>query len=63
MLEAKIAVKKAMEQKKPRSLVYELFQKYEDAYTNLKNPSAKHQNDYIHLYFEYLGYMERREKK
>lgn len=58
MLEAKIALKKAMEQKKPKSLVYELFAKYEDCYAKLHNPSAEHQNDYITLYFQYLGYMQ-----
>lgn len=62
MLEAKIAVKKAMEQKKPKCKVYELFAAYEDTYAKLTHPSVEHQNDYIKLYFEYLGYMQKREK-
>ena len=62
MLEAKIAVKKAMESKASKGKVYELFAKYEDCYAKLTNPSPEHQNDYIKLYFEYLGYMEKRDK-
>lgn len=60
MLEQKIALQTAMKEKKGKSLVYELFIKYEDAFNNLTNPSQKHKEDYTKLYFEYLEYMQRR---
>jgi hypothetical protein len=62
MLEQKIALQTAMKEKKGRGLVYELFIKYEDSFDNLKNPSQKDKDDYTKLYFEYVEYIQRREK-
>ena len=56
----KLAVKRAIEEEKSKHIVHDLFAKYEKAYEKLKNPSVEHQNDYIHLYFKYLGYMQER---
>lgn len=63
MLEVKIALKKAIEEKKSKGRVYELFAIYEDAYAKLVNPSPQDQNDYIKLYFDYLGYMNKKGEK
>lgn len=62
MLEAKIKFKKGIEQKKSKSEVCTLFNKYEAEYLKMKNPNEKDKKDYVCLYFAYTDYMAKRDK-
>jgi hypothetical protein len=58
-LEKKIL--EAIHLKHSKRLVYDLFQNYEDVYATLKNPTPEQHNEYIQLYFKYVGYMEKKQ--
>ena len=55
------AVKEAMHLKRSCRLVYELFSQYEDYYASIKDPTPEQQNEYIKLYFKYVGYMDKKQ--
>lgn len=48
-----------IEKKRSNAVVYKMMEVYEDLYSQLRCPSGKQENDYIHIYWKYLGYMER----
>jgi hypothetical protein len=59
MLEAKVNLIHAMNECKPKSIVYELYEKYDNSYQRMKHPNDKDKSDYIDLYFRYLDYMNK----
>jgi len=57
-----LKLKQAITECKPKAEVSDLFDKYEACYKKLHNPSERHKQDYVALYFVYSEYMARREK-
>ncbi len=63
MLELENKVREAIQLKMTKTKVYDLYAKYEDAYSKLKDPPASVQHRNIDLYFMYLNYMHKRERR
>lgn len=59
MLEQKIKLVQAMNQTRPKSIVYELYQKYCESYEKMRKPNEKDKRDYVDLYFKYMDYMNK----
>lgn len=57
MLEELINIKTAIKNKKPKSVVYEKFQKYLDAYDNSEKSVADkiRHRDIFYIYIKYMG--------
>lgn len=52
-------IKASMKINVGRLEIYRLFQRYEDLFSQIKNPTPEQQNTYIDLYTEYMHYVNR----
>lgn len=59
MLQKKLNLKKSIEKGEPKNVVKDLFLDYKEAFDRLRNPSAKHYQDYKNLYLTYVNYMDK----
>jgi hypothetical protein len=50
---------KAMKENRSCSIIYKMFEIYEDLYAEIKHPTPQQENSYIQIYFKYLGYSQR----
>ena len=55
-------IREAIHLKHSKRYVYDLFEQYEDLYSELKKPTPEQNNSYIQLYFLYCGYMEKHDR-
>jgi hypothetical protein len=58
-LEIKSQLYEAFKQNKAKSIIYELFSKYEDEWEKIKRPTPQEQDEFIELHREYIRYMKR----
>ncbi len=56
MLEQKLRLIKAMKDNEPKNRVKDFFREYDEAFKRLRNPSSKHEKDYVELYLKYANY-------
>lgn len=50
---------KAMKENRSCSIIYKMFEIYEDLYAEIKRPTQKQESDYITLYFKYEMYIRK----
>ena len=63
MLEAKIRLKKSMENKQPVHRVIECWNEYCEAYERLHRPSEHHIRDYCDLMDKYTRYVRENKRR
>jgi len=63
MLEQKIKLKEAMNEKKPKKIIKELMREYAVAYSKIENPLKNEIFSYKDLFLNYLEYMNRKDIK
>ena len=56
-------LKEAIHLRHSKRLVYDLFERIENNYELIKDPTPEEHRNYINLYFIYLDYMSKREDK
>lgn len=61
MLEEKIKVRRAMENKESKKRVKKLFIDYVNAYQKLHKPSEHHIQQYKNMFFKFIEYMNRKD--
>ena len=59
MLESLINLKLAMKHNKPKSVVYERYQNYTDAYEKMNEHTIRDKAENREIYFDYIRYMSK----